>query len=57
MPAMTVPAAATPPASPLVLADRLITLAEDADRAGFARTASRLVRLACKVMEEKPGPT
>lgn len=32
--------------SPLVLADRLLTLATDADRAGFTVTADRLIRLA-----------
>jgi hypothetical protein len=32
--------------SPLMLADRLITLAKDADRDGFVTTADHLVRLA-----------
>lgn len=32
--------------SPLVLSDRLITLAQEADHAGFRTTAQRLVRLA-----------
>ena len=50
-------AAPQPPASPLVFADRLISLAQDADRAGYGRTASRLVRLACKVLDEKPKPS
>ena len=43
----------TPPASSLVLCDRLITLAQDADRAGFAITAEQLVHLAHTVLEEK----
>ena len=50
----------TPPdahqVSPLVLSDRLITLAQDADRAGFTITAERLVTLACSVFDEAPGP-
>ena len=40
--------------SPLVLADRLITLAQDADRAGMREAASRIVRLAQRVCEERP---
>jgi hypothetical protein len=48
-------AAATPaPVSPLVLADRLLTLAQDADRAGFAKPAERMLRLAYSVWNEKP---
>ncbi len=39
--------------SPLMLSDRLLTLAEDADRAGCAATAERLLRLAHTVFEEK----
>ena len=39
-------------ASPLVLCDRLITLAQDADRAGFAVTAEHLVHLAHSMFEE-----
>ncbi|MBV9748582.1 MAG: hypothetical protein JO157_07200 [Acetobacteraceae bacterium] len=42
------------PVSPLVLADRLIALAEDADRAGLRKAASRLLRLAERVCEERP---
>ena len=42
------------PVSPLVLSDRLITLAQDADRAGFAATAEHLVTLACSVFDEAP---
>ncbi len=44
----------TPPTpSPLVLCDRLISLAQDADRAGFSVTAEHLVHLAHIVLEEK----
>ena len=42
-----------PPFSELVLSDRLITLAEDAERAGYKDTAERLVTLACSVFDEK----
>ena len=45
---------ATPVRSPLMLADRMITLAQDADRAGYSKAASRLVRLACKVLDRQP---
>ena len=40
--------------SPLVLADRLITLAQDADRAGYTASASRLVSMALAVFDETP---
>lgn len=43
--------------SPLVLSDRLISLARDADRAGFTGTAEQLVTLACAVFDEEPGRT
>ncbi len=36
----------------LTLSDRLIALAQDADRAGFRQAARRLVRLACDVFDE-----
>ena len=39
--------------SPLMLCDRLISLAQDADRAGYAATADRLVRLVDKMFQEK----
>jgi len=42
--------------SPLVLSDRLLTLAEDADRAGFQVTAERLVHLAHGVFDEVKRP-
>ena len=38
--------------SPLVIADRLITLAKDAERAGYRGTASHLVELAYSVFDE-----
>ena len=47
------PAARTP-VSPLVLADRLLSLAQDADRAGFTKPAERMLRLAYAVWDEKP---
>jgi len=42
--------------SPLVLSDRLIALAQDADRAGYTGTAEQLVCLACTVFDEAPKP-
>ena len=39
--------------SPLMLCDRLLTLAQDADRAGLAVTAEHLLQLAHTVFEEK----
>jgi hypothetical protein len=48
--------AASEPAKPafseLVLSDRLITLAKDADRAGYIDTAEHLLTLACSVFDE-----
>lgn len=38
--------------SPLVLSDHLITLAQEADRAGYTSTARRLITLACNVFDE-----
>jgi hypothetical protein len=46
-----------PAVSPLVLADRLLTLARDADRAGFVSAADRMVKLAYAVYGEKPAVT
>jgi hypothetical protein len=43
-----------PHCSDLVLSDRLIALAEDADRAGYTDTAEMLVNLACSVFDEAP---
>jgi hypothetical protein len=40
--------------SPMALSDRLITLAKDADLAGYAMTAEHLVRLAITIFDEAP---
>jgi hypothetical protein len=40
------------PVTEMVLSDRLIALAQDADRAGFRGAAGSLVRLACAVFDE-----
>ncbi|MBV8456888.1 MAG: hypothetical protein JO122_09770 [Acetobacteraceae bacterium] len=40
--------------TPLVLSDRLISLAEQADRAGMRRVAERILSLACCVLDEEP---
>lgn len=37
--------------SPLMLADRLLTLAQDADRAGYAGTAAHLVTVMFEVLD------
>jgi hypothetical protein len=50
----TTGAAAKPAISELVLSDRLISLAKDADRAGFIDTAKHLLTLACSVFDEAP---
>jgi len=39
--------------SPMLLADRMLALAEQADRAGLADTAGRLVALAHTVFDER----
>ena len=44
----------TPQVSPLVLADRRLTWAQDADRAGFSRPAERLLKLAYAICNERP---
>ncbi len=44
-----------PPASPLLLSDHLLTLAEEAARAGLNRPAGTLLRLALSVLEDAPG--
>jgi hypothetical protein len=43
-----------PPVSKLVMSDRLITLAQEAERAGYTSTAHDLVNLACAVFDEAP---
>jgi hypothetical protein len=40
--------------SPLTLSDRLITLAKDAETAGYAITAEQLLRLAITIFDEAP---
>jgi hypothetical protein len=40
--------------SPMLLADRMLFLAEQAERAGLADTAGRLVALAHTVFDEHP---
>jgi hypothetical protein len=40
--------------SPMALSDRLITLAKDAEAAGYEVTAEQLVRLAITVFDEAP---
>jgi len=40
--------------SPLLLADRLLGLAQDADQAGLRRPAADLMRLAFAMYDEKP---
>lgn len=40
-----------PAFSPLLLSDRLLTLAEDADKAGFRTAAESLLHLASKVLD------
>ena len=52
IPAVTTNAAHQVAVSELVLSDRLIALAEDADRAGYTDTAEHLVALACSVFDE-----
>jgi hypothetical protein len=43
-----------PRPSPLLLCDRLLSLAQDADRAGCAVTAEHLFHLAHAVFDERP---
>ena len=40
-----------PPASPLVLCDRLLTLAQEVDRAGLRTAAETLLELSAQVLE------
>jgi len=41
--------------SPLMLADQLLTLAQDAERSGLRRPAERLLKLAYAIYGEKPS--
>ncbi len=52
---LTIEPAQTPVISPLVLADRLLTLAREADLAGLPISAQRLLRLAYKMYNERPS--
>jgi hypothetical protein len=54
IPAKNAEVSRKPTVSELVLSDRLIALAEAADRAGYTDTAGRLVTLACNVFDEAP---
>ncbi len=44
------------PPSPLIMCDRLLSLAQDAERAGLSVTAEHLLHLAHAVFDE-PEPT
>ena len=43
--------------SPMALSDRLITLAKEADTAGYLATAEELLRLALTIFDEAPRRT
>ena len=43
-----------PKSSPLLVADRLLSVARDAERAGLPATATRIVKLAMAVCDHKP---
>lgn len=47
-------AAVKPACSELILSDRLISLAKDADLAGYTDTAEHLLTLACSVFDDVP---
>jgi len=49
-------AATENPISPLLLSDRLITMAEQAGQAGYRDAAHRLLALACQVLNNPPLP-
>ncbi len=42
------------PITPLILSDRLLALAQEAERAGYSTSATRLVGLAHTVFDERP---
>ncbi len=50
------PSLSTSKTSPLLICDRLLALAQDADRAGCSITAEHLFHLAHTVLDEKPRP-
>jgi hypothetical protein len=43
------------PVSPLIISDRLLTLAQQADKSGYPDAARRLLRLAMAVLDEAPA--
>jgi len=49
-------AAPPDPISPLLLSDRLITMAEQAGQAGYRDAARRLLALACQMLNNPPLP-
>jgi hypothetical protein len=51
----TMSAAEKPVLSELILFDRLITLAKEADRAGYTDTAAHLLTLAYSVFDDPPN--
>ena len=53
-PGVSAPGVSAPGASAMTLSDRLITLAKDAETAGFALTADQLVQLAITIFDEAP---
>ena len=55
MTAFSKPSTSPRTVSPLTLSDTLLSLAEDADRAGLTRSAVRLLRLAHTVCSERPA--
>ena len=61
LPLPSVDKVAATPISPLVISDRLISLAEQAGQVGCKATARHLIRLASRVLEERtslpPIPT
>jgi len=52
MPSSTINGLVEPAFTELILSDRLIALAQDADRAGYTDTAEGLLTLACSVFDE-----
>ena len=51
MPVVPCPPALSALTSPLMFADRLLTLAQDADRAGYAKAATHLVTAMYAVLD------
>ncbi len=57
MPDLLPPDPPPPLPSPLLLSDRLLRLAQEADRAGCTVTAEHLLQLAHTVLEERRLPS